>query len=269
MDEQSALAPEAGPEVVTPEVIETEGQTDGQAADAPEGEPEKDSAAKQRRDREKAYKERLRDERDRAIAAQQAAEARAARILDAGKTEKEPVEADYPDPMDYVAAKAIWGAEQRRIQRDAGEAKEAAKAAEDHVKKLEGAEAEIIGRAWVANVAAAKSRYADFDAVALDQSVPVTDNMAQLIQTSDVGPDVLYALGQNKALAAEIAKLSPVEQARAIGRIEASVQAPRPRTETAAPAPISPLRGTGKPALDPAQMSMEDYKKARMSGKLK
>ena len=59
--------------------------------------------------------------------------------------------------------------------------------------------------------------------------------MTDLILTSDVGADVAYHLGQNRALAAQIAEMNPVEAARAIGRIEASIVAPKPRTETKAP----------------------------------
>ena len=77
---------------------------------------------------------------------------------------------------------------------------------------------------------------------------------------------MLYHLGQNRALAAQIAKLPLAEAARAIGRIEASLQAPKPRTETQAPNPIAPVRGSVGATRDPAKMSFAEFKAFRESG---
>jgi hypothetical protein len=57
-----------------------------------------------------------------------------------------------------------------------------------------------------------------------------------------------------------------VEQARAIGRIEASLQAPKPRTETNAPDPISPVKGKVSATRDPNRMSYKDYVAYREAG---
>ena len=90
--------------------------------------------------------------------------------------------------------------------------------------------------------------------------------MTDLILTSDVGADVAYHLGQNHALAAQIAAMNPVEAARAIGRIEAGIVQPKPRTETKAPDPISPVRGSAGAARDPEKMSYRDFVKFRENG---
>jgi hypothetical protein len=60
-----------------------------------------------------------------------------------------------------------------------------------------------------------------------------------------------------------------VEAARAIGRIEATLNAPKPRTETQTPAPIAPVRGSARATPAPDAMSYEEYRAARMSGKLR
>lgn len=268
MDDQSALAPEAGPEVVADEALDIEGQAEGQTAPPePEGEDgEKKTAASQRREREKAQKERLRTERDQALAEAKAAQERRDRILTAGKAEKPPTESEYQDPLEYVAAKAVWAAGQQMNQREAREIGEAEEAAKARAAVLDKAEQDLINQAWVGHVSEAKARYADFDAVALAPDVPVTPAMARLIQTSDVGADVLYHLGQNRALAAEIAALQPYEAARAIGRLEATITTPRPRTSTNAPAPISPVKGGAPVGKDPAKMSLAEFSAWRASG---
>lgn len=270
MTEESAAAFEAAPEPVVeaPEGEQPEGQTDGLAAEGAEPEEKKSDAAK-RREREKAYRARLQSEHAEALAKAEQAEARKRAIVEAGRKEAAPRENDFPDPIEFAAAKAIWGAEQRHREREANGAGEAAEAAKREAQEIQQRERAVIAEAWTAQVADAKTRYVDFEAVALSQDVPVTQAMGEIIATSDVGADVLYHLGQNRALAAQIARLNPVEAARAIGRLEASIQQPKPRTETQAPTPISPVRGSASASLNPDKLSMEDYIAARRAGKIR
>lgn len=269
-DENSALALEAGPEAVSEpqEGVsqETEGQVEDQTAPADAEEEKKRESARERRERDKAYKQRLRDDAAEANAAAAAAEAKRARILDAGKQEKPPSESDYADPLEYVAAKAVWASQQKAAEREAGAASAEAEEARQRAEKIRQAEAAMVAQNWTTAVSEAKARYADFDAVALSGDVPINEDMARIIQTSDVGPDVAYHLGRNKALAAEISKMPPIEAARAIGRIEASMMAPKPRTETSAPTPISPVRATGAATKDPAKMTVDEYRAWRQAG---
>jgi len=100
----------------------------------------------------------------------------------------------------------------------------------------------------------ARSRYDDFEQVAYNPRLPVTDVMAQVIQASDIGPDVIYHLGSDPKEAARIAALPPVLQARAIGLIEAKLAANPPvKKTTNAPPPIAPVTArsaTSSPAYD-------------------
>jgi len=91
----------------------------------------------------------------------------------------------------------------------------------------------------------ARSKYDDFEQVAYNPNLPVTDYMAQAIQASDIGPDVIYHLGSNPKEAHRIANLPPILQAKEIGRIEAKLAAdpPTKRTSTA-PAPLAPVTAT-------------------------
>ena len=266
MEDESVLAPEAGPETVVeaPKGEQTEGQIEGQAAEGDE--PKEKSEASKRREREKAYRARLQTEAQEATARANQAEARKQAILEAGKKEAAPKESDFPDPIEFAAAKAIWGAEQRLTEREARNAGEAAEAAKREAEEIGKRERAVITDGWTAQVADAKSRYTDFEQVAMAKDLPVTEAMGHLIMTSDAGPDVLYHLGQNRALAAQIAAMNQVEAARAIGRIEASIQAPKPKTQTNAPDPISPVRGSASANRNPDKMSYVEWVKWREAG---
>jgi len=100
----------------------------------------------------------------------------------------------------------------------------------------------------------ARNKYDDFEQVAYNPKLPVTETMAQTIQASDNGPDVIYYLGSNPKEAERIARLSPLLQAREIGKIEANLGANPPAKKTStAPAPIAPVTArtsTGTPAFD-------------------
>lgn len=99
----------------------------------------------------------------------------------------------------------------------------------------------------------ARGKYDDFEQVAYNPKLPVTDAMAQTIQASDIGPDVIYWLGSNPKEAARISALPGLLQAREIGKIEAKLATNPPvkRTSTA-PAPIAPVaaRASGSSAYD-------------------
>ena len=89
---------------------------------------------------------------------------------------------------------------------------------------------------------AAREKYDDFEQVAYNPKLPITDVMAQTIQASDVGPDVAYYLGSNPQEATRISRLSPFLQAKEIGKIEAKLASNPPvKKSSSAPAPITPV----------------------------
>jgi hypothetical protein len=100
----------------------------------------------------------------------------------------------------------------------------------------------------------ARGRYDDFEQVAYNPNLPVTEVMAQTIQASEIGPDVIYYLGSNPKEAGRIASMPPILQAREIGKIEAKLASNPPVKKTStAPAPIAPIaaaRSSGTPAYD-------------------
>lgn len=98
-----------------------------------------------------------------------------------------------------------------------------------------------------------RSKYDDFEQVAYNPSLPITNVMAEAIQSSDIGPEVAYFLGTNPKEAERISKLTPYVQAKEIGKIEAKLADNPPVKKTSsAPTPITPVtaRTTGSPAYD-------------------
>ena len=140
---------------------------------------------------------------------------------------------DYVDPANAASIEAY--AEQLIAQREA--AKQQATIAEAYYDREEDI----------------RLKYDDFDQVAYNTNLPVTEYMAQAIQASDIGPDVIYWLGSNPKEAGRIAQLPPILQAKEIGKLEANLASNPPVKKTStAPAPIVPVtaRASGAPAFD-------------------
>ena len=99
----------------------------------------------------------------------------------------------------------------------------------------------------------ARVKYDDFEQVAYNPNLRVTDAMAQTIQASEIGPDVIYYLGTNPKEADRISRLPVLLQAKEIGKLEAKLVSDPPvkRTSTA-PAPIAPVnaRTSGSNSFD-------------------
>lgn len=110
----------------------------------------------------------------------------------------------------------------------------------------------------------------DFHDVVGNPDLPVTQEMADAIADSDTPAAVAYYLGTNPQEAERIAGLSPAGVARAIGRIEAQLEAKPPaaaepprqitqKTVTQAPPPVTTLSGAPAVVKDLDDMSMAEY----------
>jgi len=146
-----------------------------------------------------------------------------------------PVADNFTDPEEYAQALALQKAQELVAQRDAAKQ-----------------QAEIM-EAYADSEEKVRDKYDDYDQVARNPNVPITEVMAEAIYASDVGPEVAYYLGSNIKEAARISKLSPFMQAKEIGKIEARLASDPPVKKTSnAPAPISPVtaRSNGSPSHD-------------------
>lgn len=95
-----------------------------------------------------------------------------------------------------------------------------------------------------------------------DGGPSVSPTMAEAIMSSEQGPEILHYLTKNKAESRRIIKLSPVQQAREIGRLESKfASGPTQKTGSEAPPPHETVKGASdtKVSKDPAQMSDDEW----------
>lgn len=118
----------------------------------------------------------------------------------------------------------------------------------DNETKLREARQELVEE-FNEGVSKIKDRIADYDAVMESCRVDLRKDVADLILSSEKGPHLVYELAKNNgAKLREVQSLTPVEAARAIGRIEARLSLPTPKTQTQAPTPIRPPVGGAAPS---------------------
>jgi hypothetical protein len=115
--------------------------------------------------------------------------------------------------------------------------------------------------------ASVAEKYADYEAVAHNPDLPISQLTADAIQSSPVGPEIAYYLGSNSAEAQRIYGLSPLEQALSIGRIEASFTRAASKKNTNAPPPVSPVGSQKVVNKTPEKMSTEEYRAWRTKQK--
>lgn len=107
--------------------------------------------------------------------------------------------------------------------------------------------AQTVEEAWKSRVAEAAKATPDL-IEALNGDWACTPEMAATIKESELGAEVAYQLAKDPAEARRIAGLTPLAQARELGRIEARLERPKTppaKTTTDAPEPTPKLRGAG------------------------
>ncbi|MEE9540456.1 MAG: hypothetical protein V3V85_03055 [Candidatus Thorarchaeota archaeon] len=114
---------------------------------------------------------------------------------------------------------------------------------------------------FMTRAAVFRESHDDFDSVAFNRNLPVTQDMVDLLNVSDKGPELLYHLGQNPNEAARLSQLPTGQAAMELGRIEAQLGVLQPNTQTGAPDVIEPIDGgTGvSQSTDPDKMSTEEW----------
>lgn len=93
---------------------------------------------------------------------------------------------------------------------------------------------------------------------ALTEEVPMFEDgrptpLIQAVLDTDAPHKVLHHLAQNPDLAAELAEMSPIRQARRIGQLERDLDKPK-ATTSAAPKPLTPV----KPTASKPEVSADD-----------
>lgn len=88
--------------------------------------------------------------------------------------------------------------------------------------------------AFEARQAEFAAKVPEYHAKVTDPTLPISSAMAEVIVESDRGPELALYLANNRDQAEVIARLPPVQAARALGRIEARLEGP---ADVPAPAP--------------------------------
>lgn len=280
MTDNLEAAPEAVEEVVQDEVEQTStpeaaDSTEGTPAEAPaEGEAEETTAEPE--DKGPTRAERRRQARERSEAALKEAQAKAAdaerraqEIRDAAKSVPAPKQNDFDSYEEYQAAlssyRTLGTLDDREARQREAEAKTHFKQVEELKKQQQAEDAQ----SWADQVAEGKTKYPDFEQVAQNPNLPITEKLANMMLQSDVAADMAYHLGKNPTLAQQISSLDEVQMARAVGRLEAQVSAPKPKPTSSAPDPITPVKGKATALKNPDEMTYQEYEAARKAGKIK
>jgi hypothetical protein len=159
-----------------------------------------------------------------------------------------PDEKDFPDFLAFERALTAYETEKRIVARELK--KEAAKSAnvererfvevvEAHNERLDELEALLPG---------VKAKLAASDA-------QVARHVGELVIGSDKSALLQVHLATKPDELAKLNRMSPVQAAREIGRLEARLALPKPRTETRAPAPVRAPRGGATPTSHESEMN--------------
>lgn len=170
------------------------------------------------------------------------------------RAEAPPKEEDFADASEYQRATFKRATREASLEQQF----EAVSADVDSLK-------EERKQAWAERTLEARERMPDFESV-FNDTVPVSEPMADMIVQSDVGPELAYWLGKNRSVAHRIAQMSPLEAAREIGRLEARLTAPSPKTVSSAPKPVQTVAGKAHSAgKAPEDMSYDEYRAMRQA----
>lgn len=254
---ESTVAPEPEPEIKPDEGGETP------VDDTPD-------AATLNADIEKLKAQRKKAEEDARYWRKQKAEARAdyfKRDREPEQPKPQPGEAAKPKPNDfndyneYVEALTDWKVENRRQEWDRQAAEKESN--QTHQAKMAGLQEKI-------NVGFEK--YDDFEDVAMDQSVPITPAVMEILAEIENPADVAYYLGKNRTEAIAISRMTPIAAAREIAKIEFNLNinnpAPKPKEPNKtpkAPPPIKPVGSASAGEKDPEKMTPAEFAEWRRS----
>lgn len=101
---------------------------------------------------------------------------------------------------------------------------------------------------------------------ALWDTLPINNPMAEVIANSDIGPELIKWVHNNRTEANKIAAMPPVMAIKALTMVEAKMTlTPKPETKkvSAAPSPIQTINPATSAEVDEDNLPMEEYYKRR------
>ncbi|MGB2246163.1 MAG: hypothetical protein ACPH3N_00760 [Alcanivorax sediminis] len=172
---------------------------------------------------------------------------------------KPPVETDFEDYSDFLAAKARHEARQEIEAENRRREEQQQQTAQQEQSEKQRAE-------FFQRCEAASETYEDFVEVAFNTDLQVNQTMTEVIMGAENGPDIAYWLGSNPKEAERISQLPPTLAAMEMGKIGAAIKRPEPKKTTNAPDPLEPV-GSGERAQKHLydEDDYEEYKRRRMA----
>ena len=177
-----------------------------------------------------------------------------------------PKQEDFENESEFIEALTDWKLDARL---SAEKSSQESDSAADYAEQREFTITEKIRQL----MSEGPKKYKDFNEVAAnkDSYVPFTQDMAEIVATSDVGTDLLYYLAGHVDIAEEIAEMDKLSAARAIGRIEEGLPEKKAQSKNAdkevvfkkttnAPPPIKPVSTDSRIDKDPANMTIKEYR---------
>lgn len=176
---------------------------------------------------------------------------------------KEPVESDFETYDAYLDALDQFENQSEQEQEEPAKSKgdKTEKPSEDDDGLTD---AQKTSLAVLQDVISEADKPSDFEQVALAQDVNINGQMLEALAECDNPVDVMYHLGKNKQTAADIAKMTPIKAAREIAKLDLTVKAtpPKPKKQTNAPDPISPVKGSDSQKKSLGEMSFSEFEAA-------
>lgn len=169
-----------------------------------------------------------------------------------GGADKPPKEEDFNgDWTAYVAARAAY---------EAGKAVEGKLDAREAVtRETRRSEAEReLALAFQDQLDEAREVISDFDKVLKGVASPAKHVLRE-IQSSEKGALIAYELARNPDRMDALNHMTPMELAREMGRLEASVKMPSGKKATTTPPPPSTIKGGAAPSFNAEKASMAEY----------
>lgn len=168
--------------------------------------------------------------------------------------DKPPKEEDFNgDWMAFQDAKSAYNARQA-VREEFSKQRESEKAG-----RQANAERER-DLAHLERIEEAREVITDYDKVMAGmKGVNVSEDVIREIKSSEKGALIAYELARNPDRLHEMSRMTPMELAREMGRLEAAVKMPSGKKQTTAPPPPTTLRGGAAPAFDPAKAGMDEF----------
>lgn len=182
---------------------------------------------------------------------------------EAPKLDDEPKEDDFEDYDAYQKAHTAWIVKKTITDERFAEQEKV------RIQSLE-RQRQVRSEAFDNRAAIYKEEVPDFDEVAKSPEMvefysKYARHLAEAVESSEKGPEIAYYLGNNPDVAIDLAKLSPIQTAIEIGKLETKLSVtPKPKAVSKAPEPITPVGGSDSVMdKDPAEMTQEEFIKWR------